>query len=167
MAGLRGCGSTEPALLLFGIDAADAGEIRLKGQIARIESPRDAIQLGLAFCSEDRKTEGILPNLSVRENLIIALQAKRGAWRSSACERATCTAGLLKIGSVAPWGSPRYCTAPLGALTTRPVALALARSASATCAMSIVPARKAASSSPAEGNIRKSIVSAYPTPPRG
>ena len=82
LAGLLGSGRTETARLLFGIDAADAGEIRLKGQVARIDSPRDAIQLGLAFCSEDRKTEGILPNLSVRENLIIALQAKRGAWRT-------------------------------------------------------------------------------------
>jgi galactofuranose transport system ATP-binding protein len=40
------------------------------------------VQLGLAFCSEDRKTEGIMPNLSVRENLVFALQAKRGAWRT-------------------------------------------------------------------------------------
>ncbi len=84
LAGLLGSGRTETARLLFGIDAADAGEIRLKSQPARIASPRDAVRLGLAFCSEDRKTEGILPNLSVRENLIIALQAKRGAWRTLA-----------------------------------------------------------------------------------
>lgn len=82
LAGLLGSGRTETARLLFGIDAADAGEIRIKGERVRIQSPRDAIRLGLAFCSEDRKTEGILPNLSVRENLIIALQSKRGAWRT-------------------------------------------------------------------------------------
>ena len=45
---------------------------------------RAAVRHGLAFCSEDRKIEGILPNLSVRENLILALQAKRGAWRTLA-----------------------------------------------------------------------------------
>jgi simple sugar transport system ATP-binding protein len=81
LAGLLGSGRTETARLLFGIDARDGGEIHLKGAVAKIDSPRDAIALGLAFCSEDRKTEGILPNLSVRENLIVALQAKRGGWK--------------------------------------------------------------------------------------
>ncbi len=82
LAGLLGSGRTETARLLFGLDAADEGELRLRGESAVLNSPRDAIRLGLAFCSEDRKTEGILPNLSVRENLIIALQAKQGAWRT-------------------------------------------------------------------------------------
>ncbi len=82
LAGLLGSGRTETARLLFGIDAADAGEIHFKGARVEFGSPRDAVQLGLAFCSEDRKTEGIMPNLSVRENLIFALQAKRGAWRT-------------------------------------------------------------------------------------
>ena len=80
LGGLLGSGRTETARLLFGIDAADAGELRCKGHPVSLGSPREAVQLGLAFCSEDRKTEGILPNLSVRENLILALQAKRGAW---------------------------------------------------------------------------------------
>jgi simple sugar transport system ATP-binding protein len=84
LAGLLGSGRTETARLLFGIDRADGGSLILKGQSVRIGSPRDAVRLGLAFCSEDRKTEGILPNLSVRENLIFALQAKQGAWRTLA-----------------------------------------------------------------------------------
>jgi simple sugar transport system ATP-binding protein len=78
LAGLLGSGRTETARLLFGIDPADSGEIRVKSRLATLRSPRDAVALGLAFCSEDRKREGILPNLSVRENLILALQAKRG-----------------------------------------------------------------------------------------
>ena len=82
LAGLLGSGRTETARLLFGIDGLDAGEIRVGGQPAKLGSPRDAVRLGLAFCSEDRKTEGILPNLSVRENLILALQAKQGLWRT-------------------------------------------------------------------------------------
>jgi simple sugar transport system ATP-binding protein len=82
LAGLLGSGRTETARLLFGIDAPDAGEICFKERRVQLHSPRDAVRLGLAFCSEDRKTEGIMPNLSVRENLIFALQAKRGAWRT-------------------------------------------------------------------------------------
>lgn len=90
LAGLLGSGRTETARLLFGIDRADGGEIRIGGQPVRIASPRDAIRLGLAFSSEDRKAEGILPNLSVRENLILALQAKRGATRAlTAAEQAS------------------------------------------------------------------------------
>lgn len=82
LAGLLGSGRTETARLLFGIDRRDRGELRINGEATTIDSPREAVRLGLAFCSEDRKTEGILPNLSVRENLLFALQAKRGAWRT-------------------------------------------------------------------------------------
>ncbi len=81
LGGLLGSGRTETARLLFGVDAASSGKIQVRGQRVRIGSPRDAIRLGLAFCSEDRKSEGILPNLSVRENLVLALQGKRGALR--------------------------------------------------------------------------------------
>jgi simple sugar transport system ATP-binding protein len=81
LAGLLGSGRTETARLLFGIDTRDAGELTWKDRPVRVASPREAIRLGFAFCSEDRKTEGILPNLSVRENLILALQAKQGLWR--------------------------------------------------------------------------------------
>ncbi len=89
LAGLLGSGRTETARLLFGIDQADAGAINVRGEKVTMASPRDAIRLGLAFCSEDRKTEGILPNLSVRENLIFALQARRGAWRPLSLEEQT------------------------------------------------------------------------------
>ncbi len=82
LGGLLGSGRTETARLLFGIDPADSGGMAMKGAPVAINSPRDAVRLGLAFCSEDRKAEGLLPNLSVRENLIVALQGKRGAWRA-------------------------------------------------------------------------------------
>jgi simple sugar transport system ATP-binding protein len=82
LAGLLGSGRTETARLIFGIDEADAGEILVHGKPVRMSSPREAIRHHFAFCSEDRKIEGILPNLSVRENLIFALQAKRGAWKT-------------------------------------------------------------------------------------
>jgi simple sugar transport system ATP-binding protein len=80
LAGLLGSGRTETARLLFGIDARDGGEFLVQSAPVHLQSPRDAIRLGFAFCSEDRKGEGILPNLSVRENLILALQAKQGGW---------------------------------------------------------------------------------------
>ncbi len=80
LCGLLGSGRTETARLLFGIDRGDSGTLSLHGIPVRIRSPRDAVQHGLAFCSEDRKAEGILPDLSVRENLVLALQGKRGAF---------------------------------------------------------------------------------------
>ncbi|WP_438010786.1 sugar ABC transporter ATP-binding protein [Sorangium sp. So ce321] len=87
IAGLLGAGKTETVRLLFGIDAADQGSIEIDGQEARIGSPLDAIARGLGFCPEDRKTEGILGDLSLRENIIIALQAKRGIFRNLSRER--------------------------------------------------------------------------------
>jgi monosaccharide-transporting ATPase len=78
LVGLLGSGRTELARTIFGIDRADSGEIVIEGQTVTINSPADAIQYGLAYCSENRKTEGIIENLSVRENIILALQAKLG-----------------------------------------------------------------------------------------
>lgn len=80
LAGLLGSGRTETARLIFGLDRPDDGEVRLQGAAVRPD-PRASVRRGLAFLSEDRKREGILPNLSVRENLVLALQAKRGIWR--------------------------------------------------------------------------------------
>ncbi|HKQ39853.1 MAG TPA: ATP-binding cassette domain-containing protein, partial [Verrucomicrobiae bacterium] len=81
LAGLLGSGRSETAKLLFGVEKADFGEVRLEGKSAAIDSPRRAIRHGLAFSSEDRKSEGIIPHLSVRENLILAMQANRGVLR--------------------------------------------------------------------------------------
>jgi len=97
LGGLLGSGRTETARLLFGIDACDCGDVSVKGAPVRIASPRDAVRLGLAFCSENRKAEGILPNLSVRENLIVALQGKRGMLRAlSAAEQAQLCGHYIK-----------------------------------------------------------------------
>ena len=79
LAGLLGSGRTETARLLFGIDHRTEGELKIQGRSVPLRSPREAIRHGLAFSSEDRKTEGIAPNLSVRENLLLAMQANRGA----------------------------------------------------------------------------------------
>lgn len=81
LAGLLGSGRTETARLLFGADSDCSGSTRIKNREVRFSSPRDAISNGIGFCSEDRKGEGIIPNLSVRENIMLALQAKRGVFR--------------------------------------------------------------------------------------
>ncbi|MDA8425957.1 MAG: sugar ABC transporter ATP-binding protein [Treponema sp.] len=81
LAGLLGSGRTEIARLLFGIDNADQGEIRIRGKNATISSPRSAMMAGIGFCSEDRKNEGIFSELSIKENIILALQARKGVFR--------------------------------------------------------------------------------------
>lgn len=73
LAGLLGSGRTEAALALFGMDPLTSGRMALDGHPATITSPRGAIAGGIGFLSEDRKTEGIIPDLSVRENLTLAL----------------------------------------------------------------------------------------------
>lgn len=78
LAGLLGSGRTETARLLFGADRADSGTVLLRGRPVRLTSPRCAIAHRMAFCPEDRKTDGIIPDLSVRANIILALQARRG-----------------------------------------------------------------------------------------
>lgn len=78
LAGLLGSGRTETARLLFGADVADRGEIAVRGKPVTFAAPRDAIASGIAMTPENRKTEGIIPSLSVRENITLALQAKRG-----------------------------------------------------------------------------------------
>jgi simple sugar transport system ATP-binding protein len=82
LAGLLGSGRTEIARLLFGIDKADTGKITIDGKPVSIKSPHKAIALGFAFTPEDRRDAGIIPNLSVRENIVLALQASSGVWRT-------------------------------------------------------------------------------------
>jgi simple sugar transport system ATP-binding protein len=78
LAGLLGSGCTELARLLFALDQRDSGEIAVDGKQARLERPIDALNLGLGFCPEDRKQSGIVAELSVRENIALALQARMG-----------------------------------------------------------------------------------------
>jgi galactofuranose transport system ATP-binding protein len=71
LAGLLGSGRTEVARAVFGADPV-SGELRVRGKPARWKSPRDAIRAGFGLCSEDRKADGIIPYMSVRENLTLA-----------------------------------------------------------------------------------------------
>lgn len=82
IAGLLGSGRTEIARLMFGVDAADSGELKIDGRKIKIRNTTDAIAFGFGFCPEDRRTDGILGDLSVMENIIIALQGKLGWYRA-------------------------------------------------------------------------------------
>lgn len=82
VAGLLGSGRTEMARAMFGIDAADEGSVSINGKRVDIRNPSDAIAKGFGFCPEDRKAQGIFGDLSVRENIAIALQGKLG-WFSA------------------------------------------------------------------------------------
>jgi simple sugar transport system ATP-binding protein len=78
LAGLLGSGRTELARLFFGADRADSGRLEIDGKPVTLHGPRSAMSHDIAYCSENRKTEGLVEELSVRENIILALQAARG-----------------------------------------------------------------------------------------
>ena len=77
-AGLLGSGRTETAELIFGAVPATEGKETVNGKAVSIKKPIDAIMAKLAFCPEDRKRDGIIGDLSIRENIALALQARRG-----------------------------------------------------------------------------------------
>lgn len=78
IAGLLGSGRTELARLLFGADTADHGDLEVRSTRRRLRSPRHAIDRKIAFSSEDRKAEGVIGDLTVADNMLLALQASRG-----------------------------------------------------------------------------------------
>jgi monosaccharide-transporting ATPase len=78
VAGLLGSGRTEVAQLLFGIEKPDSGTVTMDGRPVKRFSPLASIGRGIALCPEDRKQAGVVDDLTVRENIILALQASRG-----------------------------------------------------------------------------------------
>ncbi len=81
LAGLLGSGRTELVRLLAGADRADSGRVKVRGRLTRIANPRNAIDQRMAYSSEDRRAEGIVGDLTVAENIVLGIQAKRGALR--------------------------------------------------------------------------------------
>ncbi|MFY1651775.1 sugar ABC transporter ATP-binding protein [Solwaraspora sp. WMMB762] len=77
-AGLLGSGRTEAARLLFGADRAERGRVSIAGKPTALRGPRAGMANGIAFCSENRRAEGVVEDLTVRENLVLAMQAARG-----------------------------------------------------------------------------------------
>ncbi|MDR0718997.1 MAG: sugar ABC transporter ATP-binding protein [Treponema sp.] len=104
-AGLLGSGRSEAAGLFFGVNEADSGEM-IMGKQNRVifKKPRDAITALIAFCPEDRKKYGIIADLSVRENIILAMQAKNGVFKFIPRKRQEEIAGqyIKMLGIVTP-----------------------------------------------------------------
>ncbi len=81
LAGLLGSGRTELCRLIFAIDPKHGGDMTFGNQPVNFSAPRDAIVAGLGLCPEDRKHDGILGPLSIRENMVLARQIKQGWWK--------------------------------------------------------------------------------------
>ena len=81
LSGLLGSGRSELARSIYGADKPNTGTLTVKGEVVSIDAPIQAMKQGMAYLPEDRKAEGIIAELSVRENMMIALQAKRGMFK--------------------------------------------------------------------------------------
>jgi simple sugar transport system ATP-binding protein len=78
LAGLLGSGRTEMASILFGVEKADTGSISINGNVVQDYSPLGSIKRGVALCPEDRKAAGVVDDLTVRENIVLVIQANQG-----------------------------------------------------------------------------------------
>ena len=76
--GLLGSGRSESVRAIFGADRVTGGKVKVKGKAVRIQNPHDAMKNGIGYLPEDRKRDGIIADLSVRENIILALQVMKG-----------------------------------------------------------------------------------------
>jgi monosaccharide-transporting ATPase len=87
LAGLLGSGRTEVAQILSGVEPIDEGRLSIKDKLVRFKSPKDAMDHRVALCPEERKVEGIIGDLTVRENIILALQALDGMFKRMPMKR--------------------------------------------------------------------------------
>ena len=76
--GLLGSGRSESVRAIFGADRVTGGKVKMKGRTIKINKPHDAMKAGIGYLPEDRKRDGIIADLSVRENIILALQVMKG-----------------------------------------------------------------------------------------
>ena len=79
--GLLGSGRSESVRAIFGADKVGGGTVKIKGENVKINKPIDAMKHGIGYLAEDRKRDGIIADLSVRENIIIALQVMNGFFK--------------------------------------------------------------------------------------
>ncbi|HBF38982.1 MAG TPA: sugar ABC transporter ATP-binding protein [Firmicutes bacterium] len=84
-AGLLGAGRTEIARIIFGCDIPDSGEIKVENQPVHFRTPTDAVAHGLAFCTENRREEGLFPDISVQNNISVSALSQ------------ICTAGFIHL----------------------------------------------------------------------
>ena len=79
--GLLGSGRSESVRAIFGADKVNGGTVKIKGENVKITKPIDAMKHGIGYLAEDRKRDGIIAELSVRENIILALQVMKGFFK--------------------------------------------------------------------------------------
>ncbi len=79
--GLLGSGRSECVRAIFGADRVTGGKVKMKGKDVKISKPIDAMKNGIAYLPEERKVDGIIGDLSVRENIILAEQVLKGFFR--------------------------------------------------------------------------------------
>ena len=79
--GLLGSGRSESVRAIFGADKVNSGTVKIKGENVKIGKPIDAMKHGIGYLPEDRKRDGIIADLSVRENIILALQVMKGFFK--------------------------------------------------------------------------------------
>ena len=79
--GLLGSGRSECVRAIFGADHVTGGSVKVDGKAVKIKKPLDAMKQGVGYLPEDRKGDGIVGDLSVRENIILALQVMKGFFR--------------------------------------------------------------------------------------
>ncbi|VTO30073.1 ribose ABC transporter ATP-binding protein RbsA [Klebsiella pneumoniae] len=80
LAGLVGAGRSELAQLIFGVRKATAGVIEIDGEPVVIHSPREAIDLGIGFLTENRKEQGLFLELAAQENITMATLERDATW---------------------------------------------------------------------------------------
>ena len=80
-AGLLGSGRSESARAIFAADKVTGGEVKMQGKRVKIKTPLHAMKQGIGYLPEDRKGDGIIDDLSVRDNIILALQVMKGFFR--------------------------------------------------------------------------------------
>ena len=81
LTGLLGSGRSELARTIYGADRAQTGTLKVDGKEVKIKNPIDAMNLGMGLLPDDRKAEGIVGDLSIRENIVLAMQAKDGIFK--------------------------------------------------------------------------------------
>ena len=101
VAGLLGSGRTELARLLFGADTADSGDMRMRSQHTKLRTPRQAIDHKIAFSSENRRSEGVIADLSIADNMVLAMQVSRGWLRPSRPSRRTARSAVIEALDIA------------------------------------------------------------------
>ncbi len=112
MAGLVGAGRTEVARAIFGLDAHDTGTIEVDGTVVQIRGPRDAVRAGIAYVPEDRKRDGIVPQLSIKDNISLSVLSRVavGGWIRPGAERALAQQKAEELSISPPAIAPRVDT---------------------------------------------------------